>query len=130
MAKPALDELLDAFKEMTPSGALGLREEALEEVFEVTAAALVAALRRRGCRCSGRGRRGAVGVRRHPRGCRRQEDRRHQGRPRDRLRPGPKEAKDLSTALPSRCFEKVTKEAAEDAKGKPSEAAGATVTVK
>ena len=89
MAKLSTDELLDAFKELT---LLELSEfvKQFEETFEVTAAApvAVAAAGRRRCR-PGRGRRGAVRVRRHPRGCRREEDRRHQGRPRDRFRPGP-----------------------------------------
>ena len=88
MAKLSTDELLDAFKEMT---LLELSEfvKQFEETFDVTAAAPVA-VAAAGGRCrSRRGRRGAVGVRRHPRGCRREEDRRHQGRPRDRLRPGP-----------------------------------------
>ena len=88
MAKLSTDELLDAFKEMT---LLELSEfvKQFEETFDVTAAAPVAvAAAGRRCR-PGRGRRGAVRVRRHPRGCRREEDRRHQGRPRDRVRPGP-----------------------------------------
>ena len=88
MAKLSTDELLDAFKELT---LLELSEfvKAFEETFDVTAAAPVAVAAAGRCRRPRRGRRGAVGVRRHPRGCRREEDRRHQGRPRDRLRPGP-----------------------------------------
>jgi hypothetical protein len=88
MAKLSTDELLDAFKEMT---LLELSE--FVKQFEGLRGHRCGSGRRRRrprrrWRCR-RGRRGAVGVRRHPRGCRRQEDRRHQGRPRDRLRPGP-----------------------------------------
>ena len=68
MAKLSTEELLDAFKELT---LLELSEfvKAFEETFEVTAAAWSPSRPRRvqppGRR---RGRRGAVGVRRHPRG--------------------------------------------------------------
>ena len=82
MSKLSTDELLDAFKELT---LLELSEfvKKFEETFEVTAAApvAVAAAAPGGGRSGRRGSRGAVRVRRHPRGRRRQEDRRHQGCP-------------------------------------------------
>lgn len=80
MAKLSTEDLLDAFKELT---LLELSEfvKAFEETFDVTAAAPVAVAAAGRRWCPRRSRRGAVGIRRHPRRCRREEDRRHQGRP-------------------------------------------------
>ncbi|BBX94622.1 50S ribosomal protein L7/L12 [Mycobacterium vulneris] len=129
MAKLSTDELLDAFKEMT---LLELSEfvKQFEEVFEVTAAApvAVAAAPAAGGAAAEAGEEqsefdvileGAgdkkIGVIKVVReivsGL------------------GLKEAKDLVDGAPKPLLEKVSKEAAEDAKGK-LEAAGATVTVK
>ena len=131
MAKLSTDELLDAFKEMT---LLELSEfvKKFEETFEVTAAAPVAvaaaARRRRRCRpprpprssrefdvileAAGDKKIGVIKVVREiVSGL------------------GLKEAKDLVDGAPKPLLEKVTKEAAEEAKAK-LEAAGATVTVK
>ncbi|CRZ16179.1 50S ribosomal protein L7/L12 [Mycolicibacterium neworleansense] len=129
MAKLSTDELLDAFKEMT---LLELSEfvKQFEEVFEVTAAApvAVAAAPAAGGAAAEAGEEqsefdvileGAgdkkIGVIKVVReivsGL------------------GLKEAKDLVDGAPKPLLEKVSKEAAEDAKGK-LEAAGASVTVK
>jgi large subunit ribosomal protein L7/L12 len=129
MAKLSTDELLDAFKEMT---LLELSDfvKKFEEVFEVTAAAPVAVA--------------AVG----PAGGAPAEAAEEQSEFDVILEGagdkkigvikvvreivsglGLKEAKDLVDGAPKPLLEKVTKEAAEDAKGK-LEAAGATVTVK
>ena len=129
MAKLSTDELLDAFKEMT---LLELSDfvKKFEEVFEVTAAAPVAVA--------------AAG----PAGGAPAEAAEEQSEFDVILEGagdkkigvikvvreivsglGLKEAKDLVDGAPKPLLEKVTKEAAEDAKGK-LEAAGATVTVK
>jgi len=128
MAKLSTDELLDAFKEMT---LLELSDfvKKFEEVFEVTAAAPVAVAAAAGAAApaeaaeeqsefdvilegAGEKKIGVIKVVREiVSGL------------------GLKEAKDLVDGAPKALLEKVTKEAAEDAKGK-LEAAGATVTVK
>jgi large subunit ribosomal protein L7/L12 len=130
MAKLSTEELLDAFKEMT---LLELSEfvKQFEEVFEVTAAAPVAVAAAPGAAAGGAAEaaeeqsefdvilEGAgdkkIGVIKVVReivsGL------------------GLKEAKDLVDGAPKPLLEKVTKEAAEDAKAK-LEAAGASVTVK
>jgi large subunit ribosomal protein L7/L12 len=129
MAKLSTDELLDAFKELT---LLELSEfvKKFEETFEVTAAAPVAVAAAPGRRCrraeaaeeqsefdvilegAGDKKIGVIKVVREiVSGL------------------GLKEAKDLVDGAPKPLLEKVTKEAAEDAKAK-LEAAGATVTVK
>ncbi|OMB94390.1 50S ribosomal protein L7/L12 [Mycobacterium sp. NS-7484] len=130
MAKLSTDELLDAFKEMT---LLELSEfvKQFEEVFEVTAAAPVAVAAAPGAHAGGAAEaaeeqsefdvilEGAgdkkIGVIKVVReivsGL------------------GLKEAKDLVDGAPKPLLEKVSKEAAEDAKAK-LEAAGASVTVK
>ena len=132
MAKLSTDELLDAFKEMT---LLELSDfvKKFEEVFEVTAAAPVAVAAAPGAAAAGGGAAEAgeeqsefdvileaagdkkIGVIKVVReivsGL------------------GLKEAKDLVDGAPKPLLEKVTKEAAEDAKAK-LEAAGAAVTVK
>ncbi|MBU9763618.1 50S ribosomal protein L7/L12 [Mycobacterium sp. TNTM28] len=130
MAKLSTDELLDAFKEMT---LLELSEfvKQFEEVFEVTAAAPVAVAAAPGAAAGGAAEAGEeqsefdvilegagdkkIGVIKVVReivsGL------------------GLKEAKDLVDGAPKPLLEKVSKEAAEDAKGK-LEAAGASVTVK
>lgn len=130
MAKLSTDELLDAFKEMT---LLELSEfvKQFEEVFEVTAAAPVAVAAAPGAAAGGAAEaaeeqsefdvilEGAgdkkIGVIKVVReivsGL------------------GLKEAKDLVDGAPKPLLEKVSKEAAEDAKAK-LEAAGASVTVK
>ena len=129
MAKLSTDELLDAFKEMT---LLELSDfvKKFEEVFEVTAAAPVAVAAAGGAaapaaeaaeeqtefdvilEAAGEKKIGVIKVVREiVSGL------------------GLKEAKDLVDGAPKPLLEKVTKEAAEDAKGK-LEAAGATVTVK
>jgi len=128
MAKLNTDELLDAFKEMT---LLELSDfvKKFEEVFEVTAAAPVAVAAAAGAAApaeaaeeqsefdvilegAGEKKIGVIKVVREiVSGL------------------GLKEAKDLVDGAPKALLEKVTKEAAEDAKGK-LEAAGATVTVK
>jgi large subunit ribosomal protein L7/L12 len=128
MAKLSTDELLDAFKEMT---LLELSDfvKKFEEVFEVTAAAPVAVAAAAGAAApaeaaeeqtefdvilegAGEKKIGVIKVVREiVSGL------------------GLKEAKDLVDGAPKPLLEKVTKEAAEDAKGK-LEAAGASVTVK
>ena len=129
MAKMSTDDLLDAFKEMT---LLELSDfvKKFEEVFEVTAAAPVAVAAAGGAaapaaeaaeeqtefdvilEAAGEKKIGVIKVVREiVSGL------------------GLKEAKDLVDGAPKALLEKVTKEAAEDAKGK-LEAAGATVTVK
>jgi len=128
MAKLSTDELLDAFKEMT---LLELSDfvKKFEEVFEVTAAAPVAVAAAAGAAApaeaaeeqsefdvilegAGEKKIGVIKVVREiVSGL------------------GLKEAKDLVDGAPKPLLEKVTKEAAADAKGK-LEAAGATVTVK
>jgi large subunit ribosomal protein L7/L12 len=129
MAKLSTDELLDAFKEMT---LLELSEfvKKFEEVFEVTAAAPVAVAAAPGAgapaaeaaeeqsefdvilEAAGEKKIGVIKVVREiVSGL------------------GLKEAKDLVDGAPKPLLEKVTKEAAEDAKAK-LEAAGAAVTVK
>ena len=129
MAKLSTDELLDAFKEMT---LLELSEfvKQFEETFDVTAAAPVAAA--------------AAG----PAGGAPAEAAEEQsefdvileGAGEKKIGVikvvreivsglGLKEAKDLVDSAPKALLEKVTKEAAEEAKGK-LEAAGASVTVK
>ncbi|OBG88887.1 50S ribosomal protein L7/L12 [Mycobacterium sp. E802] len=130
MAKLSTDELLDAFKEMT---LLELSEfvKQFEEVFEVTAAAPVAVAAAPGAAAGGAAEAGEeqsefdvilegagdkkIGVIKVVReivsGL------------------GLKEAKDLVDGAPKPLLEKVSKEAAEDAKAK-LEAAGASVTVK
>jgi large subunit ribosomal protein L7/L12 len=128
MAKLSTDELLDAFKEMT---LLELSDfvKKFEEVFEVTAAAPVAVAAAAGAAApaeaaeeqsefdvilegAGEKKIGVIKVVREiVSGL------------------GLKEAKDLVDGAPKALLEKVTKEAAEDAKGR-LEAAGATVTVK
>ena len=131
MAKMSTDQLLDAFKEMT---LLELSDfvKAFEETFEVTAAAPVAVAAVPGAVGAGAPAEAAeeqtefdvileaagdkkIGVIKVVReivsGL------------------GLKEAKDLVDGAPKALLEKVTKEAAEEAKGK-LEAAGASVTVK
>ena len=131
MAKLSTDELLDAFKELT---LLELSEfvKAFEETFDVTAAAPVAVAAAPGAAAAGAPAEAveeqsefdvvleAAGekkigvikvVREIVSGL------------------GLKEAKDLVDGAPKPVLEKVTKEAAAEAKGK-LEAAGATVTVK
>jgi large subunit ribosomal protein L7/L12 len=131
MAKLSTDDLLDAFKELT---LLELSEfvKKFEETFEVTAAAPVAVAAAPGAAAGGAPAEAAeeqsefdvilegagekkIGVIKVVReivsGL------------------GLKEAKDLVDGAPKPLLEKVTKEAAEDAKGK-LEAAGAAVTVK
>ena len=131
MAKLSTDELLDAFKELTP---LELSEfvKKFEETFEVTAAAPVAVAAAPGAAGGGAAAEAAeeqsefdvilegagdkkIGVIKVVReivsGL------------------GLKEAKDLVDGAPKPLLEKVTKEAADDAKAK-LEAAGASVTVK
>ncbi len=128
MAKLSTDELLDAFKEMT---LLELSEfvKQFEETFEVTAAAPVAVAAAAGAAApaeaaeeqsefdvilegAGEKKIGVIKVVREiVSGL------------------GLKEAKDLVDGAPKALLEKVTKEAAEEAKGK-LEAAGASVTVK
>ena len=130
MAKLSTDELLDAFKELT---LLELSEfvKKFEETFEVTAAAPVAVAAAPGAgggapaeaaeeqsefdvilEGAGDKKIGVIKVVREiVSGL------------------GLKEAKDLVDSAPKPLLEKVTKEAAEDAKGK-LEAAGASVTVK
>ena len=132
MAKLSTDELLDAFKEMT---LLELSDfvKKFEEVFEVTAAAPVAVAAAPGAAAAGGGAAEAgeeqsefdvileaagdkkIGVIKVVReivsGL------------------GLKEAKDLVDGAPKPLLEKVSKEAAEDAKAK-LEAAGASVSVK
>ena len=128
MAKLSTDELLDAFKEMT---LLELSEfvKQFEETFEVTAAAPVAVAAAGGAaapaeaaeeqsefdvvlEAAGEKKIGVIKVVREiVSGL------------------GLKEAKDLVDSAPKALLEKVTKEAAEEAKGK-LEAAGASVTVK
>ncbi|MDT5367954.1 MAG: large subunit ribosomal protein [Mycobacterium sp.] len=131
MAKMSTDQLLDTFKEMT---LLELSDfvKAFEETFEVTAAAPVAVAAAPGAAGAGAPAEAAeeqsefdvileaagdkkIGVIKVVReivsGL------------------GLKEAKDLVDAAPKALLEKVTKEAAEEAKGK-LEAAGASVTVK
>ena len=82
-SKIGTEDLLEQFKEMT---LLELSEfiKAFEEAFDVQAAAaapmMVAGAPAAGAAASG-GRGGAVGVRRHPHGCRRQEDPGDQGGP-------------------------------------------------
>ena len=128
MAKLSTDELLDAFKEMT---LLELSDfvKKFEEVFEVTAAAPVAVA--------------AVGG--APAAAEAAEEQSEfdvilEGAGDKKIGVikvvreivsglGMKEAKDLVDSAPKPLLEKVTKEAAEDAKAK-LEAAGATVTVK
>ena len=131
MAKLSTDDLLDAFKELT---LLELSEfvKKFEETFEVTAAAPVAVAAAPGAAAAGAPAEAAeeqsefdvvlegagdkkIGVIKVVReivsGL------------------GLKEAKDLVDSAPKPILEKVTKEAAEEAKAK-LEAAGATVTVK
>jgi large subunit ribosomal protein L7/L12 len=128
MAKLSTEDLLDAFKELT---LLELSEfvKAFEETFDVTAAAPVAVAAAAGAAApaeaaeeqsefdvilegAGEKKIGVIKVVREiVSGL------------------GLKEAKDLVDGAPKPLLEKVTKEAAEDAKGK-LEAAGATVTVK
>jgi large subunit ribosomal protein L7/L12 len=131
MAKMSTDQLLDTFKEMT---LLELSDfvKAFEETFEVTAAAPVAVAAAPGAAGAGAPAEAAeeqsefdvileaagdkkIGVIKVVReivsGL------------------GLKEAKDLVDGAPKPLLEKVTKEAAEEAKGK-LEAAGASVTVK
>jgi large subunit ribosomal protein L7/L12 len=131
MAKMSTDQLLDTFKEMT---LLELSDfvKAFEETFEVTAAAPVAVAAAPGAAGAGAPAEAAeeqsefdvileaagdkkIGVIKVVReivsGL------------------GLKEAKDLVDGAPKALLEKVTKEAAEEAKGK-LEAAGASVTVK
>jgi large subunit ribosomal protein L7/L12 len=128
MAKLSTDELLDAFKELT---LLELSEfvKAFEETFDVTAAAPVAAAGPAAAAApaeaaeeqsefdvilegAGEKKIGVIKVVREiVSGL------------------GLKEAKDLVDSAPKPLLEKVTKEAAEEAKGK-LEAAGASVTVK
>ena len=108
MAKLSTDELLDAFKEMTCSSSefvkkFGKRSSRSLRPLRSPSPLRAVPLPGR------RGRRGADRVRRHPRERRREEDRRHQGRPRDRLRPGLKEAKDLVDGAPKPLLEKATK---------------------
>ena len=81
MAKMSSSDLLDAFKEMT---LLELSDfvKQFEETFDVTAAAPVAVAAAPAAGGGGGAAEEAVRagrVRRHPRGCRRQEDPGHQG---------------------------------------------------
>mgnify|MGYP003424063794 CR=1 FL=1 len=127
MAKLSTDELLDAFKEMT---LLELSDfvKKFEEVFEVTAAAPVAVA--------------AAGAAPAAEAAEEQTefDVILEGAGEKKIGVikvvreivsglGLKEAKDLVDGAPKPLLEKVTKEAAEEAKGK-LEAAGASVTVK
>ena len=88
MAKMSTDDLLDAFKEMT---LLELSEfvKKFEEVFEVTAAAPVAVAAAGGAAPAAEAAEEQSEFDVILESGRREEDRRHQGRPRDRLRPGP-----------------------------------------
>ena len=128
MAKLSTDELLEAFKELSLIELSDFVKK-FEEVFEVTAAAPVAVAAAAGAAApaeaaeeqsefdvilegAGEKKIGVIKVVREiVSGL------------------GLKEAKDLVDGAPKPLLEKVTKEAAEDAKGK-LEAAGATVTVK
>ncbi len=129
MAKLSTDELLDAFKEMT---LLELSEfvKKFEEIFEVTAAAPVAVA------AAGR----VPPVRAEAAEEQSEFDVILEGAGEKKIGVikvvreivsglGLKEAKDLVDSAPKPLLEKVTKDAAEDAKAK-LEAAGATVTVK
>jgi len=129
MAKLSTDDLLDAFKELT---LLELSEfvKKFEETFEVTAAAPVAVA-------------AAGGAARAPAEAAEEQsefDLILEGAGEKKIGVikvvreivsglGLKEAKDLVDGAPKPLLEKVTKEAAEEAKGK-LEAAGASVTVK
>ena len=100
MAKLSTDELLDAFKETT---LIELYEfvKPFEETFDVTAAAPVAAAAsRRAAAAAPAEVEEQDGVRRHPRGRRRQEDPGHRGGPLSVTSLGPKEAKDLVDGAP------------------------------
>ena len=129
MAKLTTDELLDAFKELT---LLELSEfvKKFEETFEVTAAAPVAV-----AAAPAAGGAGAEAAEEQS-----EFDVILEGAGDKKIGVikvvreivsglGLKEAKDLVDSAPKALLEKVTKEAAEDAKGK-LEAAGASVTVK
>jgi large subunit ribosomal protein L7/L12 len=111
MPKLSSDELLDAFKEMT---LLELSDfvKKFEDTFEVTAAAPVAVAAAGAPAAAAEKKIGVIKVVREiVSGL------------------GLKEAKDLVDSAPKPLLEKVTKEAAEEAKGKLV-AAGASVTVK
>ncbi|MGB1222931.1 MAG: 50S ribosomal protein L7/L12 [Mycobacterium sp.] len=129
MAKLSTDDLLDAFKELT---LLELSEfvKKFEETFEVTAAAPVAVA------AAG----GAAGAPAEAAEEQSEFDLILEGAGEKKIGVikvvreivsglGLKEAKDLVDGAPKPLLEKVTKEAAEEAKGK-LEAAGASVTVK
>ncbi|BBY98695.1 50S ribosomal protein L7/L12 [Mycolicibacterium fallax] len=129
MAKLTTDELLDAFKDLT---LLELSEfvKKFEETFEVTAAAPVAV-----AAAPAAGGAGAEAAEEQS-----EFDVILEGAGDKKIGVikvvreivsglGLKEAKDLVDSAPKALLEKVTKEAAEDAKGK-LEAAGASVTVK
>ena len=129
MAKLSTDDLLDAFKELT---LLELSEfvKKFEETFEVTAAAPVAV-----AAAPAAGGAGAEAAEEQS-----EFDVILEGAGDKKIGVikvvreivsglGLKEAKDLVDSAPKALLEKVTKEAAEDAKGK-LEAAGASVTVK
>ncbi|UGU30710.1 50S ribosomal protein L7/L12 [Mycolicibacterium smegmatis] len=130
MAKLSTEELLDAFKEMT---LLELSEfvKQFEETFEVTAAAPVAVAAVPGAAASG----AAEAAEEQS-----EFDVILEGAGEKKIGVikvvreivsglGLKEAKDLVDSAPKPLLEKVTKEAADDAKAK-LEAAGASVTVK
>ncbi|BBZ79591.1 50S ribosomal protein L7/L12 [Mycolicibacterium anyangense] len=129
MAKLSTEELIDAFKELT---LLELSEfvKVFEETFDVTAAAPVAVAAAPG----------AAGAPAEAAEEQSEFDVILEGAGDKKIGVikvvreivsglGLKEAKDLVDGAPKPLLEKVTKEAAEDAKGK-LEAAGATVTVK
>ncbi|MCH9640503.1 MAG: 50S ribosomal protein L7/L12 [Actinomycetia bacterium] len=129
MAKLSTDDLLDAFKELT---LLELSEfvKKFEETFEVTAAAPVAVAAAAG----------AAGAPAEAAEEQSEFDLILEGAGEKKIGVikvvreivsglGLKEAKDLVDGAPKPLLEKVTKEAAEEAKGK-LEAAGASVTVK
>jgi large subunit ribosomal protein L7/L12 len=130
MAKLSTDELLDAFKELT---LLELSEfvKAFEETFDVTAAAPVAVAAAPGA---------AAGAPAEAAEEQSEFDVILEGAGDKKIGVikggreivsglGLKEAKDLVDSAPKPLLEKVTKDAAEEAKGK-LEAAGASVTVK
>ena len=92
------------------------------------AAAAVAVAGPAAAAAAGRGRRRQDRVRRHPRGLRRQQDPRHQGRPRSH-RPGPEGSQGPGRSRPQGRQDGISKEDAEKLK-KELEEAGATVKIK
>jgi large subunit ribosomal protein L7/L12 len=126
MAKLSTDDLLDAFKELT---LLELSEfvKKFEETFEVTAAAPVAVAAAPGAAAEAAEEQSEFDVILEGAGDKKIGVIKVVREIVSGL--GLKEAKDLVDSAPKPLLEKVTKEAAEEAKGK-LEAAGASVTVK